>query len=625
MMKNKKIKFAILFIVSIIVGYLVGFLYNNYRLIRNKDNIGLNDIPMENIKLDGFRIEDNKLISENNNPKILMENFNFQYLKKLKFNYSTTENFEWTINENYANVYGFEESTNSSGHNNKNINIFVENLSKNINKLEISFTLNDTLEVSNIMIDNSIIYMALNYSYFILGAITIFLCIYFRKSLKNYVEYLFLILSLFFGTVLIINTQIACGKSWDEQIHYDYTYGLVNTYFTKAAYELSDIDLQFVKNAFSYFNTDEEKIAFSEHLNNVNNQSTPYRTNVKFSSNKVSYLPASLAFFLGDLFKFPFNLTYIGALFINLFVYVGIVFLAIRKTPIGKYLMLVIGLIPTTLFMACSFSYDPPITAFVLLGLAYYLYEMKNKDKKLTMSSALIMATSFTLGTMAKPVYAFLLLLFFTLPKDKFKSSKKQKQFLLITVVILLMTLFLIIMPVLAHVDVSDARGGDTNATLQVLTILKSPVSFIRVFLDNAGLTFLTKLISPATLLSFGYFGQINENATNIYYLFLALLFSSLFIKNENILDKKTKIILAILIMLSIGCIWGSLYVSFTPVGSVTINGVQNRYFIPLIMPLLLLLATNNVKVKLDDKKIYAIYAVILFIVISMTLFYKFI
>ena len=79
MMKNKKIKFAVLFIVSIIVGYLVGFLYNNYRLIRNKDNIGLNDIPMENIKLDGFRIEDNKLISENNNPKILMENFNLFY------------------------------------------------------------------------------------------------------------------------------------------------------------------------------------------------------------------------------------------------------------------------------------------------------------------------------------------------------------------------------------------------------------------------------------------------------------------------------------------------------------------------------------------------------------------
>ena len=98
-----------------------------------------------------------------------------------------------------------------------------------------------------------------------------------------------------------------------------------------------------------------------------------------------------------------------------------------------------------------------------------------------------------------------------------------------------------------------------------------------------------------------------------------------MFIKNENLLDKKSKTILGILIFLSIGCIWGSLYVSFTPVGSTTINGVQNRYFIPLIMPLLLLLMTNNVKVNLNDKKIYTIYTVILFIVISMTLFYKFI
>lgn len=625
MKKNSKIKFLVLFLITIIIGYLVGFIYNNYRLIRNKNDIGINNISLDNIKLDGFKLENDKLISENNTPKIIIENQNFQYLKKLKFNYTASKNFEWTINENYANVYGLEKNVNLTGHNNKNINIFVEDLSRNISKLEISFTLDDTLEISNIQIDNSIVYMALNYSYFLLGAITIFLCIYFRKSLSNHIEYLFLILGLFFGITLIINTQIACGKSWDEQIHYDYTYGLANKYFTEAAYELSDNDLQFVKNAFSYFNTDEEKKAFIEHLNNVNKQATTYKTNVKFGFNKVSYLPASLVFLLGNTLKLPFNLMYISALFINLFVYVGIVFLAIKKTPIGKYLMLVIGLIPTTLFMACSFSYDPPITAFVLLGLAYYLYEMKNKETKLDMSSALIMATSFTLGTMSKPVYAFLLLLFLTLPKSKFKSSKKKNQFLLMTFIILLMTLFLIIMPVLAHVDVSDARGGDTNATLQVLTILKSPISFVRVFFDNAGLSFLSKFISPSTLLSFGYFNQISENSTNIYYLFLALLFGSVFIKNENLLDKKSKIILGILIFLSIGCIWGSLYVSFTPVGSTTINGVQNRYFIPLIMPLLLLLMTNNVKVNLNDKKIYAIYTVILFIVISMTLFYKFI
>ena len=625
MKKNSKINFLVLFIITIIIGYLVGFIYNNYRVIRNKDDIGINNISLDNINLDGFKLENDKLISENKNPKIIIENQNFQYLKKLKFNYTTSKNFEWTIDENYANVYGLEKNVNLTGHNNKNINIFVEDLSRNISKLEISFTLDDTLEISNIQIDNSIVYMALNYSYFLLGAITIFLCIYFRKSLSNHIEYLFLILGLFFGTTLIINTQIACGKSWDEQIHYDYTYGLVNKYFTEAAYELSDNDLQFVKNAFSYFNTDEEKKAFIEHLNNVNKQETVYKTNVKFGFNKVSYLPASLVFLLGNTLKLPFNLMYIGALFINLFVYVGIVFLAIRKTPIGKYLMLVIGLIPTTLFMACSFSYDPPITAFVLLGLAYYLYEMKNKEKKLDMSSALIMTTSFTLGTMSKPVYAFLLLLFLTLPKSKFKSSKKKNQFLFMTFVILLMTLFLIIMPVLAHVDVSDARGGDTNATLQVLTILKSPISFVRVFFDNAGLSFLSKFISPSTLLSFGYFNQISENSTNIYYLFLALLFGSVFIKNENLLDKKSKTILGILIFLSIGCIWGSLYVSFTPVGSTTINGVQNRYFIPLIMPLLLLLMTNNVKVNLNDKKIYTIYTVILFIVITMTLFYKFI
>ena len=621
--KNKIIKFIILLIMISIVGYIVGFLYNNYRLLRNKSDIGIQNIEISKLRFEGFKLENDYLVSNSNNPKIFINYDYFKYIKKLKFDYDTNENYNWSIKENYANVYGLEDSGQIEGQNNKYISIFAENISKNVNQLEIDFELKDNIKINNIRVDNSIIYFALNYYYFIFGAITIFLCVYFRKQLMEHVEYLFLILALFFGGTLLINNQIACGKSWDDQIHFDYTYGLANEYFTKAAYEVSDIDLEFTKNNFSHFNTDEEKEAFSNQLNEVNSETTILKTNVTFDYSKAPYLLASIPFFIGNIIKLPFNVMYTSSLFINLFLYIAIVFFAIKKIPVGKYLMLTVSLIPTTLFLASSFSYDPPITASIFLGIAYLLSELKNKDKKLSISSALIITASFTLGTIAKPIYSFLLLTLLLLPKDKFKNEKVRRKFYILVGMILILTLFLIIVPVLNNADISDARGGNTNAKVQVLTILKSPISFIKVFWDNAVRSFMPKIFSAATLLMFGYFGSMPDN--NIYYIFALLLLASIFIKNENYLNVKNKVLLFIFIALIIAGIWGSLYVSFTPVGSVTINGVQNRYFIPLILPLLLLLSSNNVKVRLNDKAIYNMYSALLFVVMALTLFIKFI
>ena len=49
--------------------------------------------------------------------------------------------------------------------------------------------------------------------------------------------------------------------------------------------------------------------------------------------------------------------------------------------------------------------------------------------------------------------------------------------------------------------------------------------------------------------------------------------------------------------------IWVSMYLLFTPVGSSVINGVQARYFLPLIMPTASLLFNQRFKIKITTLK----------------------
>lgn len=621
-MKNKKIKFLVLLLLTVIFGYTAGFLFNNYRLLRDKSEIGVQKIDISKLEYDGFEVNNDKLISATESPKIVITNDDYKYVKKLIFNYKTLSTFSWKMKCDELNVYSVSKEEEIIGAGNDKINIFVENISKKVKKLEIEFNLHDKIEIQNIAVNNSVIFLSLNYSYFIVISVAAFLLVFFRKYLINHLEFVFLVLALSFGIVVLINHQIDFGKSQDDQIHFENSYGLVNRYHTETTYYFYDANGYWINNNFVKFNTDEEKNAFKKVLNQDFKKVTNVEARKISACSTLHYYFDAIIFKIGSILKLDFSFIFTTALFFNLILYITIVFFAIRKAPVAKYLFLVVGLIPDMLFMACSYSYDPPITAFVMLGFSYYLFEMKNKKKKLTTKDAFMMIIPLTIGVLAKPVYAFLSLILLTLPKEKFYSVKQKRLF---NVLCFLISIFAVLAIVILTTggEFSDARGGDTDMIEQLKLIIHQPLSFAKVFIANAGLQFLPKFFSAGTLFTFGYFGQATN--LNSYYLFLVLLILAPFTDSKSILNKKSKILLFVLVLICASAVWGSLYLSFTPVGADTMNGVQNRYFIPLILPLLLLLQSNSVKLNMDSKIVYNVYTISLFIIIGFILFCNFI
>ena len=88
---------------------------------------------------------------------------------------------------------------------------------------------------------------------------------------------------------------------------------------------------------------------------------------------KIAYIPSSIGLCLGRLLHLPFSIKFALGKIFNLFAYAVICGIAIRIAPCRKCLFTCIALFPSAVLMAASYSYDPCVISFSLLGTALLL------------------------------------------------------------------------------------------------------------------------------------------------------------------------------------------------------------------------------------------------------------
>lgn len=130
--------------------------------------------------------------------------------------------------------------------------------------------------------------------------------------------------------------------------------------------------------------------------------------------------------------------------------------------------------------------------------------------------------------------------------------------------------------------------GVDTAA--QLIGILKNPVAFILTFvrsLDAFGLAYLTEMVGS----TLGWLNIPVCSLLAVGYLVMMLLQVSRNNDMEGIrMDPFAKIMLAGISILVFGLIFVTLYGQWTAYGYDKILGVQGRYFLPLLLPVVLAL-----------------------------------
>lgn len=315
------------------------------------------------------------------------------------------------------------------------------------------------------------------------------------------------------------------------------------------------------------------------------------------------YFPSALAITIARILHLgQIPTLYLGRFF-NLASFLLIVYLAIKKIPIGKTTMFIVALLPMTLHQAASFSYDSIINGLSFLYIAYCLYfaySEKEKSKK----DIIILFLAAVLLAPLKMIYVLLCALALIIPKKKFNSNKKYYK-ILIGLIISVLASYLIFNLIDALRIVNDTDSKSAFADVPAYSfgdIINYPKIFIKLFITNLKVCTINFIYLAITGL---YLIDINPIYT-IGFIILLILSSFRIDEEKQYITKIQKIIMFMIFM---GIFFAIHVVGFTwtKKGASIIEGVQGRYMIP-VLPLMFFMLRNSTltyKKYIDDKLIF--------------------
>ncbi len=262
--------------------------------------------------------------------------------------------------------------------------------------------------------------------------------------------------------------------------------------------------------------------------------------------------------------------------------YLVLVWFSVRITPYGKWVFAILSLSPMAILQAVTISADTISNGIAFLFIAGTL-SISQKEKIGWRECWSIIFLSFLLFA-AKVNLVFLILLpLLLLPLLNFK--KKSIYVFLIIAIVSLFIIEVLGWSIIAYPRLGTAPDG-TNPVGQIKFIIENLTFFIKtLFIDifkYAGLRFRNWV----ALYGYDYWPvpQIT------YSFYIGALILSLFLENdrERKATSKERIIFFILFFIGYISTITLMYLSFTPVGSSVVIGVQGRYF-TVVMPLLFL------------------------------------
>lgn len=532
---------------------------------------------------------------------------NEQYVNKLVFNYNTPSDVNYTLKYSYHGLYGNVEEETFKDIFDDTFHRSVINLDKTISNVSIKYEKNNTtkdLKFESIDVDNAFHFNTTRAfcSFLVLSLLSAFYFFYKDGFKTEKLHIYFAVTCSIVGALFIVAQPSATFYSWDDQIHFQNTIDLFGGNVTYSVGEFNLTEANIINSAGQFsINSIDEQHDQNEYYNSGLSEFSKH-TSWLPSYNKVAYIPMSIGYHIAKGVGLPFSACFKIGKLINLLVYVLLVAYAIKTIKIGKKLLTVIALIPTNIFLASQYSYDPVAFGGIAVFLAHLINLYLDKTTKFDFKTALIMIASISVACFTRAIYAPFLLLALLIPKERFKDKKQSRlvKIGLLGIVLLLLATF--ILPTLSGSMNSDPRGGNTSVSKQLSLIMSHPVDYATLLNNNATSKFVTRFLQGFT--DFAYIPNVaTDSSANFFYILLFMvLFVFLTDNKGNELTKKYRSAIVIIDLGVIALIWTALYLSYSSVGANTIEGVQGRYFLPLLFPLLICLQPKNIISKIKPK-----------------------
>lgn len=597
-------KCIIAIVISIVFSLLAEVVVNRDILRLDKSQKGTREISIsDEALLEGFTFRDGKYYLDSKKGVINLYTPE-TYVGKLTISYSHDDDTVFVVRlSNQKRATEKNSFFNIVDGNNKAItdadivvDNYVNSISIEINDEDVNFSF-DKITYKNEFVFSLRRMVAIGFCIFSFLMIVLF-SDYFSKRL----ELGFLVVSISVCLTMIFSFPHQ-KVSWDEGYHFKHAYetGLgnevINTNKVKYFGDDNAVSMLYYPSSDSEF--DQMKVYMDkDNLYELNEGDQLKKTGFNKISD-VGHIASAIGISIGRLFKLPLSNLYILGKIFNALLYIIVTYFAIKHIKIGKRLLTAIALMPTTLFLAASYSYDATINAFSFLAISYIVSEFVEDGEKMNWKTYFIFLFSVGIVAMIKMVYAPLLLLLLAVPNSKF-TGKKEKLIMKYGVFILcFVAVAIMIVPVLLNPPATgDLRGGETSYSGQLVHIFGAPVAYAKVLIYSIICYGVQYSVGDSIFGTFAHYGGLEFKG----YITVFLIFIVLTDVNKSKISAKTKMFIATFIFIIVCFIWTALYISFTPVGYPSINGVQGRYFIPVVYLGLILFNTDRIKVDISTK-----------------------
>lgn len=534
------------------------------------------------------------------------------YVKQIKLVGDFDSNTTYTVKTNEINSFGKEEEKSYYDVVNGLFSEFYTDLNSKITSIEIKLEKKYGEELVSVFLSNR--FEVNKYRIlFWLVTLCLFYILIFESGFLKKPEWYFAVYALSFGILTIIFAQ-PVRNSWDEQIHFKNAYKIASgksvewseaAYIASAAERINCNTKAEYAQLRQYMDEKGEEYALSE---------IKETSGISYSS--LAYIPMALFLKVGMFFNMPFSTLFAFGKLGNLLSYVFVMFWAIRLCKQKKLFLVFVAMMPTVLFQGASYTYDGIVFSFLTLGCVLWANEAFRADKEYNVKHLIGAAFFFVVGSFSKAVYIPIVLLMLLLPMIKFKSKKHIVMYGVAVFIVFSLMMMTFVLPTLSNTvsgNISyggDPRGGDTGSVRQIISMVKHPWGTIKLMIENI-FTFdnFRNLGSAASdnkhfinllFLNFATLGILADKWSMVAMLMLVLL---VFYQDENETAYKKypawyRGILILICLGIIGLIWLAMYLSFTPVGSEEIAGVQARYYLPLVYFVSLICMNKKIVVK---------------------------
>ena len=314
-------------------------------------------------------------------------------------------------------------------------------------------------------------------------------------------------------------------------------------------------------------------------------------------------LPSAIGIILARVLNFGFLPLFFMGRTINYLLYAASVVCAVRITPVAKSGFRAVSLLPMSLHLAASYSYDSGILSLSFLLIAMLLRLVFDETRCFANSRGLYIASALTAVLLApcKVIYFAIALVLALVPSKRFSSRscalayKGLVVFGGVALILLMRGVSIISLAGPASPSTKlDYRGDATGEFYSIADVLSNPtrtvLNFIRT-MDVLGDYYLQTLVG-------GSLGWLQENIrvpmhyVFVYLVLLLLTFSRSGEEQESISINNRVVFLGVAGVCWVGAML-SMYFGHTFNTENIVMGVQGRYLLP-VAPLLFLGARNN-------------------------------